>query len=428
MGVGAAAGARAGRVGFGAVDFAMPQLGETVTEGTVTAWLIGVGDAVSRDDPLLEVSTDKVDSEIPSPVDGTVTEILVPEGDTVAIGTILLRIDTGDGAPAPAPTAAPAAPVAPAPAPPPKPAALRDGDRGFLSPAVRRALALRGLDAAAVTGTGAGGRITLEDVEAAGGGGAAPSPTPPPPPPRPAVQARPGDEVIPFTAIRRATAEHMIRSLATSAHTLVVIEVDYERVDAVRTRHKDAFRARHGIGLTYLPFIARAVLDAVREFPKVNASVGVDELHVHPAVNLGVAVDLDFEGLLVPVVKDAGVLRLTPLALAMADLAGRARTKKLTPADVEGGTFTLTNAGGYGTLLTAPVINQPQVAIVSTDGVKVKPVAVDDGHGGHALAFHPIGNLALSFDHRAYDGAYASAFLADVKRRVETQDWESELT
>jgi len=218
----------------------------------------------------------------------------------------------------------------------------------------------------------------------------------------------------------------MLRSIATAAHTLVVMQVDYSRVDRIRTEVRDGFRAREGFGLTYLPFVARAVVDAIAAYPRVNASVGADALIVHPTVHLGVAVDLDFEGLIVPVVHDAGVLRLRALARAIQDRSVAAHARTLTPDDVAGGTFTLTNAGGYGTLVTAPIISQPQVAIISTDGVAPRPVAVPTGDG-HGLAVHPVGNLSLSFDHRAFDGAYASAFLGRVVELLETRDWAEEL-
>lgn len=220
----------------------------------------------------------------------------------------------------------------------------------------------------------------------------------------------------------------MVRSLATSAHTLVVIEVDYENVEIVRSAHKKAFKEQEGASLTYLPFIARAVVDAIREFPHVNATVGDGELIVHNYVNLGVAVDLNFEGLIVPVVHDADTKRLRALAREVGDLAGRAKAKKLGADDISGGTFTITNAGGYGTLITGPIINQPQVAILSTDGVKPQPVAVPLPGGGYAIAVHHVGNLAISFDHRAYDGAYAAAFLARIREIIETRDWDAELT
>lgn len=235
------------------------------------------------------------------------------------------------------------------------------------------------------------------------------------------------DEVIPFSNIRRRTAEHMVRSLDTSAHTLVVAEVDYDNVDKVRNAVKSRFKAEEGYSLSYLPFIARAIVDAIREYPRVNASVADDQLIVHHYVNLGIAVDLNFEGLIVPVVRDAETKRMRALAREIVDLSDRARSKRLAADEITGGTFTITNAGGYGTLLTMPIINQPQVAIIGTEGIKPKPVAVALPGGGYGVAVHPVGNLALSFDHRAYDGAYASAFLARVREILETRDWSAEL-
>ncbi|MBV9253614.1 MAG: 2-oxo acid dehydrogenase subunit E2, partial [Actinobacteria bacterium] len=325
--------------------------------------------------------------------------------------------------------------------PPSKPAGGGAGGGKVLSPVVRKLLAEHDLDPDTITGTGAGGRITRADVLAVidkgqqGGAARPPSSAPaaepaaaaPSRPAEPAVRAGERDETIPFSNIRKRTAEHMVRSIATAAHTLVSIEVDFAAVDAVRKAEKDRFKAEEGVSLTYLPFIARAIIDAIREYPHVNASVGNDELVVHHYVNLGIAVDLNLEGLIVPVVHDADNKRLRALAREMADLAQRARSKKLGADDIAGGTITITNPGPFGTLLTYPVINQPQVAILSTDGVKMRPVAVEQDDGSYAIAVHPVGNLALSFDHRAYDGAYAAAFLHEVGQILETRDWSQEL-
>ena len=482
-------------------EITMPQLGETVTEGTITRWAKKVGDSVAEDEILFEVSTDKVDSEVPSPVSGVITEIKVNEGETVPVGAVLAVVGDDAAAPAaapaepapaaepqaaapPAPAPAPAeepatldapvseapapepesppVPPAPAPAPTPAPAAAdsSNGPSAVLSPVVRKLLAENNLDASSITGTGAGGRVTRNDVLAAldnrassgtpAGSGSAPVPEPaespappaaapaqpaaaaqpaaPAPAPQPAVRAGERDTSIPFSNIRRRTAEHMIRSLQTSAHTLVATEVDYENVELVRAAHKEAFRAQEGVGLTYIPFVIRAVVDALREFPQLNASVGNDELIQHNYVNLGIAVDLNFEGLIVPVIHDADGKRLRALAREGADLASRARSKKLGADDISGGTFTITNAGGYGTLITRPIINQPQVAILSTDGVKPQPVAVPLEGGGYGIAVHHVGNLCLSWDHRAVDGAYAAAFLAKIREILETRDWSIELT
>jgi pyruvate dehydrogenase E2 component (dihydrolipoamide acetyltransferase) len=489
-------------------DITMPQLGETVTEGTIIRWLKQPGDPVAQDEPLFEVSTDKVDSEVPSSVSGFLANILVPEGATVDVGTKLAVITAekpagGAGAPA-APATAPAAaaagpasppappvsdngaarapepppppparaeaeaPVAPAPPPAaPEGAGQADGgpapeeetaadpapDRGprsvLLSPVVRKLITEHQLEVDRIPATGAGGRITRGDVLAyidslaAGGGPAARAPAPAAPaaapaaaPPSPAgrpqpVQAyAPGaerDEIVPFTNIRRRTAEHMVRSKATSAHTLVAIEADFENVERVRRAQKERFRQDEGISLTYLPFVARAVIEVLRSYPHLNASVGEDALIVHRDIHLGVAVDLDQQGLIAPVVHHADGQSLRGLARAIADLAARARTRKLSADDIAGGTFTITNPGPFGTFITAPIINQPQVAILSTDGVKRRPVVVELPDGSEAIAVHSVGMLALSFDHRAVDGAYASAFLRDVARAVEIRDWAAEL-
>ena len=468
------------------VDVTMPQLGETVTEGTVTRWFKQVGDEVALDEALFEVSTDKVDTEVPSPVAGVLSEILANEGDLVEVGQVLARLGSEAAAPAPAPAPAaselpprPAPAPAPAPAPPPREPAAPEpqpaaapaagpavseisesaGAGMVLSPVVRRLIAESGIDPTAIEGTGLGGRITRSDVEqairargaataaAAGGApaGAAPAeaPTPPPEPspssesPRPdpsrrsaslpAVVVRSGDSVVPLNRIRRRTADHMVMSKQTSPHVLTAIEVDYEGVEKVRRASKQAWKAEEGFSLTYLPFIARAVVDALRDYPHLNASFGDDELIVHAGVNLAIAVDIDFQGLLAPVIQRAEGKRLRQIARDIVDLANRARSRKLSPDDLSGGTFTLTNAGQYGTMMQFPIINQPQVAILSTDGVTRKPVVVTDNHGNESIAIHSVGVLAMAWDHRAFDGAYAAAFLHQVKELIETRDWEAEI-
>jgi 2-oxoglutarate dehydrogenase E2 component (dihydrolipoamide succinyltransferase) len=432
----------------------MPQLGETVTEGTILRWLKKVGDEIVQDEPLFEVSTDKVDSEVPSPASGYVAEILVPEGATVDVGTKLAVIT--DAAPSAAPTAAEASvptvearseakagpldavtdakasppPSAPAPDRVSEPAEAETGRKGLvLSPVVRQLVAEHGIDPHSVTGTGRGGRITRADVLSYIDQHSEDSPAKPQAPvalsaPPPVAGTR--DEVVPFTNIRRLTAEHMVRSKATSAHTLAVIEADYEGIDRVRKAHKAKFLEEEGIGLTYLSFIARALVDALRAYPQLNASVGDDALIVHRDVHLGIAVDLDQRGLIVPVVRNAEAQSLRGLARAIADLAERARNRKLSADEVVGGTFTITNPGPFGTFLTAPIINQPQVAILSTDGIKRRPVVITAPDGTEAVGIHAVGMLALSFDHRAVDGAYASAFLHELAREIETRDWEAE--
>ncbi len=481
----------------------MPQLGETVTEGTVTKWLKAVGEQVARDEPLFEVSTDKVDSEVPSPAEGVLSEIIVQEGDTVDVGVRLAVID-GEGAgeagapaatvapapaespaPAPAPPAAAPAPSAPAPpaaAPAPSAPALApsapappvavpsasapetvsttaeappvsSGNGQVLSPVVRKLMNENGIDPSQVTGTGLSNRITRDDVEAViATRTAAPSRPAPPqaapsrPAPAQAVPAGPPtsqpappvaaqapsrpdgrDEVVPFTNIRRRTAEHMVRSKATSAHTLMVKEADYERVEQVRRAYGDRFRSEEGFSLSYLPFAARAAVEALGDYPHLNSSVGEDALIVHYDVNLGVAVDLDNEGLIVPVVHHAEELTLRGMARRIRDLADRARTKKLSADDISGGTFSITNAGPFGTLLTGAIINQPQVAILSTDGVSRKPVVVQLPDGSESIAIHSMGLLAMTFDHRAVDGAYVARFLARMSEILVERDWASEL-
>jgi pyruvate dehydrogenase E2 component (dihydrolipoyllysine-residue acetyltransferase) len=509
------------------VDIQMPQLGETVTEGTITRWLKSVGDHVEADEPLFEVSTDKVDSEVPAPAAGTLTEILVQEGETAEVGARLAVIADAEGAAAPAaaaaaapaagppraeaqaPAAAPEpeapappqpAPPEPAPAPPaeperpaaavtppaPAPAPPREAEQpaaaaapapapsapaaaaaggALMSPVVRRLLSDYGLDAEDVKGTGEGGRITRNDVlEAAGRQQrapqapaaptapaapaapapaaappqaappqAAPAPAPPSPPreaerpaavaPSPAV----GDETIPFDNIRRRTAEHMLRSKATSPHAYTSVEVDYERVDRVRRGAQEEWKAREGFPLTYLPFVVRAFCDTVEDYPHVNASVDGENLVVHHDIHVGIAVDLDFQGLVAPVIRSADGKRLRLISREIHDLATRARNKRLMPDEIMGGTFTITNPGPFGTHVTLPIINQPQVAILSTDGIRKRPWVVTGPDGDDSLAIRHVGVLALGWDHRAFDGAYAAAFLRAMKELIETHDWEAEL-
>jgi 2-oxoglutarate dehydrogenase E2 component (dihydrolipoamide succinyltransferase) len=448
----------------------LPQLGETVTEGTITRWFKKVGDTVAADEPLYEVSTDKVDTEVPSPVAGVLTEIRANEGDTVPVGAVIGVVGDAGAAPAPAPAAAPApapapepapapapAPVAeatPAPAPAPKPApapAPAAGGAPLLSPVVRRLIAENNLDANAITGTGPGGRITRDDVlaviDAKGGAApataapasAAPAPAPAASEPKPAPAAKPAaksagtesadgrEKRIKLSKIRKLTGEHMVMSKSVSPHTFSVVEVDYANVDRARTKVKDEWKKTEGFSLTYLPFISRAVVDAIAEFPHMNASVDGNELVVHNYVDLGIAVDLDYQGLLVPVVRDAESKRLRALAREISDLGNRAKNRKLTPDEIQGGTFTLSNNGSAGSVLTMAVINQPQVAIISTDAIVRKPVVVNTPDGGESIAIHPVGNLAMSWDHRAFDGAYAANFLARIKQILETRDWSSEL-
>ena len=416
-------------------DITMPKLGETVTEGTVGSWLKKVGDPVAFDDPLFEVSTDKVDSEIPSPYDGTLLEILVAAGETVPIGTPLARIgEEGAAVPAaaaPAPVAPEAAPTAAAGSPAAAPRAGR-----VLSPLVRRLLAENNLEAGNVAGTGEGGRIRREDVQkalAAGTRPAAPA-VPAAAAPRSAALAAPAaapaaggdgrDEVVQLSRMRLAVAEGMKRSQAIAASVWTSVEVDFHHVDQVRAKHKDRFKKETGASLSYLPFVARAVIDALRAFPTVNASIDVEArtMTLHPYVNLGVAVDLDQQGLVVPVVKDADQLNMRGVASKITQLAGAARGKKLGAEDMRGSTFTITNPGPFASYASFPIINQPNVAILCTDGVKRRPVAVGD-----AIAIHPTGIIGLVYDHRAFDGSTGSLFLMHIRDSLEKRDWESEI-
>ncbi len=409
-------------------DVLLPQFGETVTEGTITRWFFGIGERVPADAPLYEVSTEKVDSEVPSPLGGVLVEIIASEGATVAVGALLCRIDAdGPSSTSPLPTPPAVAGDAPADAAgatssvgtPPTPAdgsgaqavgaGVTGGGAGgragvrLLSPVIRRLLAENGLDPERVRGTGLGGRLTRRDVEQF-------------------LRDNPG-RAEPFNGIRKATARHMVGSKATSPHVLTAMEVDFDAVDRLRSAEKDAWRAAEGSSLTYLPFIVVALAEALAAFPRLNASVGDDELIVHGDVNLAVAVDLGFEGLVAPVVRKVGDLSIRDLARSIHEVAGRARGRRLVPDDLAGGTFTVTNPGQYGTLFQFPIINQPQVAILSTDGVARKPAVVVDADGVETVGVRPLGILALAWDHRAFDGAYAAAFLQDLKRILETTDW-----
>jgi len=486
----------------------MPQLGETVTEGTVTRWMKAIGDTVARDEPLFEVSTDKVDSEVPSPAAGVLTEILVPEGETVEVGVRLAVIgDDSSTAAAPAeaiPAAPTAAPVAeappaspappapptaapPAPSPPASPPAAppatappaspnaetaseaapsSDGaaDPLVLSPVVRKLLSDNAITAAEVQGTGVGGRITREDVlkvvdarraaaptapaaaqPATAPAPTAPAPTPTAPAPAPTAPApapvttaapspahaetfrRDEDQIVPFSNMRRRTAEHMVRSKATSPHAFIAYEVDFENVERVRKAWGARFKEEEGFSLTYLPFIARAAVEALRDFPLLNASVVDQSLVVHSQINLGIAVDLSNQGLIVPVIHQAEEVTLRGVARRIRDLADRARSRKLNADDIAGGTFSITNDGPFGTYFTVPIINQPQVAILATDGIARRPVVVTHADGSESIAIHSTGIIGVSWDHRAVDGAYVSSFLARVSDLLVGRGWSDEL-
>lgn len=441
----------------------MPQLGETVAEGTVANWHKNVGDSVAKDEILLDVETDKVSMEIPAPKAGVLREIRVQAGETVDVGTVLAVIlgegESADAAPATdAEQDSKQTAESPEPSPPPaeteEPTVLERTDVAAaprqsnvrLSPAVRRLVAEHEIDVTEINGSGRDGRVTRRDVIDYLDSGMAHPTT------RVDTAAHPvGDTVItarvpdtkqaepaqasatdnsggrvPFNKIRRLTADHMVRSKATSPHVLQAVEVNFGNVDRVRLAVRDSFKADNGFSLTYLPFIAHAVCRALAEFPHANSSVAEDALVLHDSVNLAIAIDLGPEGLVAPVIKSADQLTVSELAHAIQDLAKRARSNRLKPDDLSGGTYTLSNSGTFGTLITAPIINQPQVAILSTDGVRKKPVVIE-GPDGDSIGIRPVGILAQSFDHRAFDGAYSAAFLDRVRRLLEGDNWFREL-
>jgi len=401
----------------------MPQLGETVAEGTVTKWYKKVGDAIKADEALFDVETDKVSTEIPAPASGVIAEILVAEGTTAKVGTRLAVIRES-GAHAARPALASVAGPAAAPLPAAGIAPTAADARAHLSPVVSRLIAEHGLDARAITGTGRDGRITREDVLAhVAHPGAARSPvrTQEPAPHRIADA-----ETVPLNIIRKRTAEHMAKSWTTVPHVLQVVEADFSRVDLARRMTGGEWKKREGYSLTYLPFVACAVAAALIKYPRLNASFSGDHLVLHRRVNIGIAVDLSLEGLLVPVVKDASAKSLPALARAINDVAVRARENWLRPDDMTEGTYTITNNGASGTLLTAPIISPPQVAVLSTDAVRKRTVVIESA-GRDEIAVRPVGVLAQCFDHRAVDGAYSAAFLNEVKTLIETRDWGKEL-
>jgi pyruvate/2-oxoglutarate dehydrogenase complex dihydrolipoamide acyltransferase (E2) component len=477
------------------IEVVMPQMGVSVSEGTITKWLKQQGEPIARDESLLEISTDKVDTEVPSPGEGVLAQILVQEGQTVDVGTVIAIIAPAgaavEEAPAPAPlpaepltpvTEAPPAPtpapapVAPEPAPlaaQPQPVATQAMPSGngktFVSPVVARIASEHGIDPYAVPGTGTGGRVTKKDILAFIESGAATAPPPEPvtvepiapaspapvaaapaeaAPPAPAQVApaavpvpvapapaaapptapaapgalAPGEAVEPMTAMRRGVMHHMRQSLDTSAHVTSAIEVDLSRVVALRKKLKPELAAQ-GVNLTYLAFIARAAVDTLQDWPWVNGEIRGESIVTRPYVNLGIAVALaDGKGLIVPVIRNAQDLNLTGTARAIQDLAERARTKKLLPDDVQGGTFTLTNPGGFGTFHGTPIINQPQVGILGTYALVKRPWVIQDELGNDVIAIRPIMNLTLTYDHRLVDGAYAGGYLRDLRERLETWD------
>jgi len=425
------------------VEVIMPQMGESIQEGTVVKWLKKPGEKVKRDEPILEISTDKVDAEIPSPAAGVLSEIKIGEGKTVEIKTVLGTIDTeaeaGVGAaapsPAPEPSAAKSAPAAagaptlsPEPARPvasaaPKPSArpgtLEERIRTRSSPLVRRMAKEANVDIATLQGSGISGRVTKNDflshVQGAGPRATASSPAPAS---APAIAFKPGErtKVEPLAVMRRKISEHMVASKRTSAHVHSFFEVDYTAVDRIRREKKEAFLERHGVKLTYLPFILQATVEALKAFPVMNASVDGDNLIYKKDINLGVAVALDW-GLIVPVIKNAEERNLAGLAKATVDLAERARVKKLLPEEVQGGTFTITNPGVFGSLFGTPIINQPQLAILGVGTIEKRLKVLDE-----AIAIRTMGYLSIGFDHRIIDGAVADQFMSLVKKTLESFD------
>jgi 2-oxoglutarate dehydrogenase E2 component (dihydrolipoamide succinyltransferase) len=418
-------------------------MGVSVSEGTITKWLKQPGEAIGQDEPLLEISTDKVDTEVPSPGEGVLAQILVAEGETVDVGTVLALIapagsevvePAAAAAPEPAPAppepvAAAPEPVAAAPAPPPAPAVAASGNgKAFVSPVVARIAAEHGVDPALVPGSGQGGRVTKKDMLAFVEAGASTNAMAAPAAAAVVAPAAPGEaaagEILePITAMRRGVMEHMRRSLDTSAHVTTVFEVDLTRVVDIRARLKPEYERAYGVNLTYLAFIARATVEAIKNWPWVNGEIRGDKIVTKQFVNLGIAVALEGgKGLIVPVLKNAETLNLLGVAKGIADLADRARNKKLTPDDVQGGSFTITNPGGWGAILGTPVINQPQVAILDVEALVKRPVVVTDEHGRDSIAIRSMMNLCLSYDHRLVDGAYAAQFMKELRESLESWD------
>ncbi len=466
------------------VDVVMPQMGVSVSEGTITRWAKAVGETIEADETIVEISTDKVDTEVPSPASGVVRELFAGEGDTVPVNTRIAVIDTGgegegggDAAPADEPQAAaepeaaapvpaePAAETPPAPPPPEPEAASAEGNghngdgRTFVSPVVARMISEHGLDISAIPGTGRGGRVTKKDVQQFidSGGTAAPAqapdvhdvphfapppeapetvtpaaPAPAPPAAAPAApsvevaapgEAGPGEELYRFNTIRKVIARHMRHSLETAAQVTTVIEVDMTGVVNLRKKWKPEYQSRYGVNLTYIPFVARATIDAIGRWPWVNAEVQGESALIKKYVNLGMAVAVDdAKGLMVPVIHHAEEKNLVGLSRSVIELADKARTKTLSPDEMSGGTFTITNPGVFGALIGTPIIPEGQVAILDVEAIVKRPVVVTDDHGNDAIAIRHMMFLCLSYDHRLVDGAYAAQFMAQVKQNLERWD------
>jgi pyruvate dehydrogenase E2 component (dihydrolipoamide acetyltransferase) len=418
-------------------DVIMPQMGESIFEGTITKWLKKPGDKVQRDEPLFEISTDKVDAEIPAPTSGVLQDIKVAEGNTVQVNTVVGTI-AGDGeataapsksAPAAKKEEAPAKAQPAAPAPPPAAATAAHDEESYdevrSSPLVRKLAREHGVDLNRVQGTGTGGRITKQDIQAfleKGPAAAAPAPAsaaaPAPSRPTPAPAAIPGD-LVPMSQMRKIIAQRMIESRRTSAHVHCMFEVDMTRIVNLRNKLKNSFEQRHGARLTFMPFFVRAAIIALQQYPIANASLEGDSIRYHKHVNVGIAVALDW-GLIVPVLKSADELNFLGLQRGITDLGERARTKKLMPQDVEGSTFTITNPGQFGAVFGLPIINQPNSAIMGVGGITKQPMVVTDKDGTDSIAIRSVVHLTLGYDHRLIDGAVADQFMAVVKKTLET--------
>jgi pyruvate dehydrogenase E2 component (dihydrolipoamide acetyltransferase) len=444
-------------------DIIMPQMGESIVEGTITKWLKKPGDKVQRDEPLFEISTDKVDAEIPAPASGVLREIKVAEGTTVGVNTVVgtIAVD-GEAAASPAKSSA-AKPAAakpeeakpeekkaeekkaipsPQPAPSSAPAAQEDEEETRSSPLVRKIAREHGVSLAKVSGTGLGGRITKQDIlsfidnqssapattPAQTSASSAPSSTAPAPatsrPTTPPVAAPYPGDLVPMSNMRKLIAKHMIESRRTSAHVHCMYEVDFTRIVNLRSKHKAGFEQRHGARLTYMPFFVRAAVIALQQWPIINASIEGENIRYHRQINMGIAVALDW-GLIVPVLKNAGDLNFLGLQRGVSDLGERARTKKLKPEDVEGSTFTITNPGQFGAVFGLPIINQPNSAIMGVGGITKQPMVITDKDGNDSIAIRSVVHLTLGYDHRLIDGAVADQFMAQVKKNLET--WSEEV-
>ena len=435
-------------------DIIMPQMGESIVEGTITKWLKKPGDKVQRDEPLFEISTDKVDAEIPAPASGVLQDIKVTEGTTVGVNTVVGTIASdgeGSAAPKAAPKAAetsapaPAAPIptkpqAPAPPPMPAPAASaqeEEVEEARSSPLVRKIAREHGVNLSRVSGTGLGGRITKQDImqfiEHQGStqpvSTPAPAPAQPtaaatPAPPRPAAPAPYPGDLVPMSRMRSLIAHHMIESRRTSAHVHCMYEVDFTRIVNLRAKLKNGFEQRHGARLTFMPFFVRAAVIALQQWPIINANIEGENIRYHRHINVGIAVALDW-GLIVPVLKNAGDLNFLGLQRGITDLGERARMKKLKPEDVEGSTFTITNPGQFGAVFGLPIINQPNSAIMGVGGIMKQPMVITDKDGNDSIAIRSVVHLTLGYDHRLIDGAVADQFMAQVKKNIET--WTEEV-